>query len=162
MMELNFMRLIRIFGLDATQVNTLLLSVIALMLIAVLIKVFGLHKVIMFRNVEGGYISKKLKSVENTVNAIITTDVNGIVVQWNNTAATMFLFSEEEMLGRDLSCIMSERDFMMHSAGMAKYRKTGISTLENKTIELNALTKNKKQFPLSFLPLLLLQPLSLL
>ncbi|HEX7628119.1 MAG TPA: methanogen output domain 1-containing protein [Candidatus Methanoperedens sp.] len=84
--------------------------------------------------------------VESANDAIILTDGKNDIISWNKSAATIFGYLEEEVLGKSLQHIMPWRDEIekkMRYSGLSE--KAGII---GKTIETYGLRKDKSNIPL--------------
>ena len=80
--------------------------------------------------------------------AIVTTDVNGGVVSWNNGAQIIFGYTAQEMLGRPVSQLIPGRFQDAHRAGMHRMRAGTESKVIGKTVELGGVRKDGTEFPL--------------
>ncbi len=85
--------------------------------------------------------------VQLTPDALILANAEGTIVFWNNSAARIFGYSEEEALGQPLSLIMPNRFREAHLKGFQRVCDTGISRMINKATELSGLRKDGKEFP---------------
>jgi PAS domain S-box-containing protein len=100
---------------------------------------------------------KKLRSIINSaLDAVVTIDKESNVTEWNSQAEEMFGWTRGEVMGKPL------RDFIIphslrdaHQDGMKNFYKTGHGPVLNKRIEVPALHKSGRQFPveLSIVPL---------
>lgn len=87
--------------------------------------------------------------LKNTINAVIIIDELGRVSYWNSKSEITFGFSEKEAIGHfltDLIVPMEHRE--NHIKGMRRLINSGDSAILNKTIEIEALHKSGKRFPL--------------
>src|SRR5215475_12448957 len=76
-------------------------------------------------------------------------DEAGLVCEFNRAAEQIFGFSTSEMLGQPLTAIIPERLRDQHIAGLQRYLATGQRHLPRwQSIELPALTKDGREFPL--------------
>lgn len=93
---------------------------------------------------------KRLRSIiESSLDAIITIDIKGIVTEWNTQAHSLFGYSNEEAIGQRLSELIIPEEFRAsHEMGMKHYRKTGEGPVLNKRIEIFAVNKDGKNFPI--------------
>ncbi len=63
---------------------------------------------------QAGVIQRLAGVVESSTDAILTTDMNGILTSWNQGARTMYGYSREEVIGRPVSILMDpEREHEM-------------------------------------------------
>jgi PAS domain S-box-containing protein len=85
---------------------------------------------------------------ESANDAIVSADSEGRIISWNGAAQRMFLFTEDEVLGRTLTMIMPERYRQAHQQGWKRYRRTGIQHILGRAVELHGLRKDGSEFPL--------------
>ena len=86
--------------------------------------------------------------MNSALNAIITIDSNGKITFWNNQAEVIFGWKRDEVLGKTLNeTIIPNQHKEGHFNGMTHYLDTGKSNVLNKQIELPALNKDGKEFP---------------
>lgn len=89
------------------------------------------------------------------LDAIVCIDLNGYITVWNAQAEKMFGWAEEEVRGKDVSEIIIPVQYReSHKKGMQHYYKTGDGPVLNKLLELTALERSGKEFPveLSIVP----------
>ena len=92
---------------------------------------------------------ERYRSVSKTANdAIISIDGQGEVISWNRGAAQIFEYSEPEMIGRSLECLMPEEFYGMHIAGLERASTTGEHKYSDKPVELKGQRKNGDVFPM--------------
>jgi PAS domain S-box-containing protein len=92
--------------------------------------------------------ARKAAVLEAALDAVITMDHRGRILEFNPAAERMFGFSREEVLGREMAALImppSLRD--AHRRGMARYLATGESSLMSRRLELQALRKDGREFP---------------
>jgi PAS domain S-box-containing protein len=92
--------------------------------------------------------ARKAAVLETALDAVISCDGEGRVVEFNPAAEQMFGYSRDEALHKDLGGLivppgMRER----HRASMARYMQTGISKILNQRLELSALRSDGTEFP---------------
>ncbi|MEO6228644.1 MAG: PAS domain S-box protein [Ferruginibacter sp.] len=91
------------------------------------------------------------------LDAIITTDEAGHITFWNPQATKIFDWDECDALGKELSeIIIPERLRAAHKGGLQHFLKMGVDPVLNKLIELPAINKSGKEFPieLSIIPVI--------
>lgn len=80
--------------------------------------------------------------------AIIMMDDRGHVTFWNEAAETIFGYSKNEIIGKQLRhIIMPARHLEAFDRGFARFKKTGRGKAIGKTLELSALRKDGLEFP---------------
>ncbi|MEO7563820.1 MAG: PAS domain S-box protein, partial [Sphingomicrobium sp.] len=100
-------------------------------------------------NIGWGMIHAGLQSVLDTAfDAVIVMSDDGLVIGWNANAEATFGFSSEDVVGRRLSeLIIPERYRAAHENGMKHYLATGEGPVLNNRIEIEALHKDGREFP---------------
>src|SRR3989338_5307122 len=86
--------------------------------------------------------------VSNAVDGIITIDGRGLIESFNPAAEKIFGFSADEVLGNPLTLLIPGRHRDAHQEGLERVRSTGKSDIIGKTLELQGLRKNGREFPL--------------
>jgi PAS domain S-box-containing protein len=86
--------------------------------------------------------------VETAPDAIILADSRGTIMLWNKAAQHLFGYSEEEVMGQPLTCLMPARYRDAHQKGLERVRSSGHSRLAGKAVELHGLRKDGAEFPL--------------
>lgn len=83
------------------------------------------------------------------LDAIVCIDPHGHITVWNPQAERMFGWRESEILGKQLDeTIIPEQFREAHRKGMAHYRQTGTGPVLNKAIEISALHRSGREFPI--------------
>jgi PAS domain S-box-containing protein len=86
--------------------------------------------------------------VDTSLNAIVGMDEQGRVTDWNPQAETTFGWSRDEILGKALAdTIIPEQHRNAHRAGIAHYLTTGDGPVLGKVLELTALDRTGREFP---------------
>lgn len=84
-----------------------------------------------------------------SLDALITINENGQVLDYNQIAASTFGWQYEEIVGKDLANFIIPKEMRnAHHNGMKKYLKTKEGAVLNKRIELNAQHKAGHTFPI--------------
>ncbi len=93
---------------------------------------------------------EKFKSISNSANdAIIMLDNDDSISFWNNAAESLFGFSREEMIGEKIYEKIIPADMCAgHIKGFKNFRNTGQGGVVGKTVELSAINKGGKEFPI--------------
>lgn len=87
--------------------------------------------------------------IESSHDAFISMDAQGIILDWNQQAETIFGWTRQEALEESLAnLIMPERFRQAHTEGMKRFITTGTRQVLDKRIELTGLHKNGKEFPI--------------
>ena len=86
--------------------------------------------------------------MRSVLDAVIAVDSQGVVVAWNDVAALTFGWTATEANGRLLGeLIIPARHRAGHQAGMHRYQQTGESRVLNRRIEIAAVDKAGREFP---------------
>jgi PAS domain S-box-containing protein len=86
--------------------------------------------------------------VDTALDGVIIIDAAGIVTDWNAQAAAILGWTREEALGRLLSeLVIPERDREAYARGIREYVKTGAGPALNRRIEITALHRDGREFP---------------
>jgi len=107
----------------------------------------------------GASLYRRLRRSEDQVRQILTTatdafigmDQTGTITDWNPQAETMFGWSEAEAVGKPLyTTIIPERFRDAHRRGLDRFRKTGAGVVLNRPLELAAVHRSGREFPVEF------------
>jgi PAS domain S-box-containing protein len=86
--------------------------------------------------------------MNSALDAIVCIDTKGCITVWNPQAEKIFGWSEQEVKGRRLSeTIIPEQYRSLHEAGLKRFLTTRQQTVINKLIEITALNRHGKEFP---------------
>ena len=78
--------------------------------------------------------------------AIVTISPDGAITFWNPAAETIFGYSKEEAIGKNLhSLLVPERYQAMHQEGFRKFARTGLGNAVGKTLEMSARRKDGEE-----------------
>ena len=93
--------------------------------------------------------ARKAAILNSSLDAIVSMDAGGLVVEWNPAAEKMFGRPAAEVIGRPLAdLIIPERLRAAHNRGLAHYLATGEGPVLNKRIEMPALRADGGEFPI--------------
>jgi diguanylate cyclase (GGDEF)-like protein/PAS domain S-box-containing protein len=86
--------------------------------------------------------------IEASLDALVTIDESGRIVEFNPAAETTFGHSRGEVLGKPMAeLIVPPRLRAAHHAGFERYLKTGLAPIFGKRLELEALRADGTEFP---------------
>lgn len=85
--------------------------------------------------------------LDATVDAVLIIDSKGCVETFNRSAERLFGFRAEEVIGRNVSVLMTERDRASHDAYMERYEATGVPHIIGIGREVDARRKDGSTFP---------------
>lgn len=91
---------------------------------------------------------RKAAILETAIDAIVTMDRTGHVVEFNPAAEAMFGYTAEEAIGQPLAeLIVPARMREKHRKGMSRYLASGEGRILGKRVELTALRADGNEFP---------------
>lgn len=86
--------------------------------------------------------------VDTALDAVISCDASGSIIEWNAQAERTFGWSRAEAVGRNLTeTIIPPKYREAHERGMKRFLATGEGPVLNKRIEFTALQKDGREFP---------------
>ncbi|MDQ3523138.1 MAG: PAS domain S-box protein, partial [Gemmatimonadota bacterium] len=86
--------------------------------------------------------------IDSALDAIVTTDAQSNIIQWNHHAEAMFGWSAEEAVGCNLNeTIIPPQHREAHYRGVRHYLKTGEGPILNRRIEITAMRRDGSEFP---------------
>src|ERR1700694_122810 len=86
--------------------------------------------------------------IDTSPSAVITADEQGLITGWNRKAEEIFGWSHDEAVGRTLAGTIIPRRYRdLHQRGMARFIETGEGKLLGRTVELAALHRDGREFP---------------
>jgi len=92
--------------------------------------------------------SRKLAILQSSLDAIVTVGGDGHVVEFNAAAEAMFGHTVAQVLGQPMhEMIVPPHHRHAHQTGMARYQATGVSSVLNRRIEVEAMRANGELFP---------------
>ncbi len=87
--------------------------------------------------------------IDSALDAIICIDMAGTITVWNPQAEKIFGWSKNEMIGKLLrETIIPPQHRDNHINGMKRYQHTGEGPILRSTIEITALDKEGREFPI--------------
>ncbi len=85
--------------------------------------------------------------IDNANVAFVSMDEAGMIVDWNEAAASLFGWRAQDALNREMAqLIVPERFRDAHRAGLTRYLATGEARVINRRIELPALRRDGTEF----------------
>jgi PAS domain S-box-containing protein len=94
--------------------------------------------------------------LDHALDAVISIDATGMVMEWNPQAEQTFGFTKQEAVGHMLhALIIPEASREAHQRGLLRYMHSGQHAILNRRIEITALHKDGHEFPveLTVIPL---------
>ena len=87
--------------------------------------------------------------IDTAHDAFIGIDSNGWIVDWNAQADAIFGWAAAEVMGRQLSEVIIPHEFReAHNRGIKRFLATGEAPVVNKRLELTALHRSGRVFPI--------------
>ncbi len=86
--------------------------------------------------------------LESALDAVVTMDHRGHVMEWNPAAERIFGYAKSKALGRDMAALIvppSLRD--EHRRGFARFLETGVGTMLDRRIEITGMRADGSEFP---------------
>jgi PAS domain S-box-containing protein len=92
--------------------------------------------------------ARKAAVLETALDAIISFDQDGKIIEWNPAAERIFGYSRALALGRDLTeLIVPKSNHELHRKGLARFLQTGRGRVLGSRTEVMALRANGAEFP---------------
>jgi PAS domain S-box-containing protein len=85
---------------------------------------------------------------QTAIDSIITIDNASRITFWNKSSETLFGYTADEAVGQPVQIIIPERFREAHAKGMERVVSGGSSKIIGKTVEIAALTKSGREFPI--------------
>ena len=86
--------------------------------------------------------------LETALDAVVAIRTDGTVAAWNNLAEQIFGWREDQVVGAPLvDLIIPARHREAHCAGLARYIRTGEAKILNRRIEISAVDRAGREFP---------------
>ncbi|MDH3325283.1 MAG: ATP-binding protein [Gammaproteobacteria bacterium] len=86
--------------------------------------------------------------VEHMVDGLITSDHDGMVVSFNSAASLIFGYLPEEVIGNNVSMLMTAPDSSKHHSYLRHYQKTGVKKAIGVSREVKGRRKDGSTFPM--------------
>jgi PAS domain S-box-containing protein len=87
--------------------------------------------------------------IDNAMDAYIAMNTAGQIIGWNAQAEAMFGWRREKVLGQRLSSVIVPPEYRdAHEAGLRHYLETGESRIMNRRVEMTALHRSGRTFPI--------------
>jgi two-component system sensor kinase FixL len=86
--------------------------------------------------------------VQNAIDGIITIDETGTIESINPAACKLFMFEQEEVIGKNISMLMPSPDRQQHDHYLNSYQVTNNPKIIGIDRELLGLRKDGQQFPM--------------
>jgi PAS domain S-box-containing protein len=91
---------------------------------------------------------RKRVILESSLDAIISIDDAGRIIEWNSAAQDIFGYSSEQVLGKEMAALLiPPRLREAHRKGLAQYQHTGAGPVVGKRLEFAGLRADGIEFP---------------
>lgn len=87
------------------------------------------------------------KAIDMSLDAMVSAGEEGRIALWNPAAQKLFGYSEEEMMGQDVSVLVPDALRQRHRQGMERFLKTGEGGIIGRVVELQGLCKDGTVIP---------------
>jgi len=114
--------------------------------------------VLIFRDVTGMRLAerslraseaRKSAVLQTALDAIVTIDREGIIIDFNPAAERMFGYARAEVIGREMGEVIVPPSLRApHRLGMARFLATGEERVLNRQLELTAMRSDGSEFPI--------------
>jgi PAS domain S-box-containing protein len=86
--------------------------------------------------------------LEHSTNAFVAMAADGTITAWNRAAESTFGWTVEEAIGREMADTIVPESFRgAHRSGLARYLETGEAKVLDKRLEMTALHRDGREFP---------------
>lgn len=85
--------------------------------------------------------------LNNLAEGVVTISESGIIESVNNTAKTMFGYTDSELIGNPISLLTTEQEIEKHQAHINYYHETGTLGIFANGFEITGIKKSNKTFP---------------
>jgi two-component system sensor kinase FixL len=85
--------------------------------------------------------------IQNAIDGIITIDERGLIESINPAACTLFSYTPEEVIGKNISFLMPPPDRTRHDEYIKRYQHTGVPHIIGIGREVTGLRKDGSTFP---------------
>src|SRR5712692_5200934 len=124
--------------------TNIILIIVLLLFIIVCFSWYLYHE----KKISGNTIDNLLWGAPTSYDPFIIIDSKGYVVSWNSAATVLFGWSTEEVIGLPIvDIIIPDRYRENHRRGIKIAATTGTGPIIGKEIEISALKKSGKEFP---------------
>ena len=86
--------------------------------------------------------------IDSAVDGIVVIDSKGLIEAFNPAAQRLFGYTEEEIIGRNVSMLMPEPDHGRHDGYLARHLATGQRRIIGIGRDVNGLRRSGEIFPL--------------
>ncbi len=84
----------------------------------------------------------------STLDPVITIDAHGTILSASNSIDRVFGWKPEELIGKNVSMLMTDPHRELHDTYLARFRQTGEATILGRVREFQAIRKDGSVFPI--------------
>ena len=85
---------------------------------------------------------------DTAFDGIIISNAQDRIIDCNESAARIFGFSREELMGQDVLVLVPDKYRKLHKEGLKRFLTTGISKIQGRIMELEGVRKHGEVFPM--------------
>ncbi len=101
------------------------------------------------RREEQSALARRMGALVNIANdGIISIDARGVILTFNRAAEDLFGYTPEEVIGKNVSCLMPSPHQEAHDTYLANYLRTGVGKILGKERRLEARHRDGTCFPI--------------
>jgi PAS domain S-box-containing protein len=87
--------------------------------------------------------------IDTALDAVVTMNAEGNIAEWNKNAEHIFGYTHDEVIGKKLSEFIITKQYKeAHKNGMKHFFASGEGPVLNSRIEITAIDRNNRQFPI--------------
>lgn len=87
--------------------------------------------------------------LDNMVDGLITINACGSIESFNKAASRIFGYTQEEVIGRNVSLLLTQEERAGHEKALKAYKESGKANILGQSREVTGLRKNAQEFPMS-------------
>ena len=92
--------------------------------------------------------SRRREIIETSLDAIVTMDTDGVVLEWNPAAEAVFGYPQQDAIGRTVETLIVPPDQRAdHRRGLTEYMRIGHGPLVGRRVEVEAMRLGGEVFP---------------
>ena len=96
----------------------------------------------------GASAARLQATIDSSLDAVVTTDRHSTILEWSRLAEVLFGWSRAEAVGANLADTIIPAQFReRHRRGIERYLATGEGPILNRRIEITALRRDGREFP---------------
>lgn len=121
-------------------------SMAAFYLLSLMYKSVNMDRKLLIQSLESEMKFQAL--IESAHDAIIVTNIEGTVVQWNSGAERLFGYAKEEIIGNSIFTVVPKKTHAEYQLNVAEFLQLEDSSNFQRMIETGGITKDQTEFPI--------------